>query len=178
MLIFLMLFLTFCRVNPSQMRLCRWQMWNLLLQAGMFALLCLVLVLFPLTPLRPVIEGALLCFICPTATAAVVVTSKLGGCAGTTTAYTLLINLGVAILVPLLVPLAHPQAGMGFAHAFSSAPLWLPNCCADSRLASPAVWPHSAICPSTCGRWHWLWLWQSPHAVWSRATYRWLWQVG
>ena len=118
-LIFLMLFLTFCRVNPAQMRLCRWQMWNLLLQAGMFALLCLALVLFPLTPLRPVIEGALLCFICPTATAAVVVTSKLGGRAGTTTAYTLLINLGVAILVPLLVPLAHPQAGMGFAHAFS-----------------------------------------------------------
>ena len=34
-LIFLMLFLTFCRVNPAQMRLCRWQMWNLLLQAGM-----------------------------------------------------------------------------------------------------------------------------------------------
>lgn len=46
-LIFLMLFLTFCRVNPSQMHLCRWQLWNLLLQAGMFALLCLVLVLFP-----------------------------------------------------------------------------------------------------------------------------------
>lgn len=153
-LIFLMLFLTFCRVNPAQMRLCRWQMWNLLLQAGMFALLCLVLVLFPLTPLRPVIEGALLCFICPTATAAVVVTSKLGGRAGTTTAYTLLINLGVAILVPLLVPLAHPQAGMGFAHAFSMIlskvfPLLLcPIVAAELlRRLSPGLIPRSALPP-------------------------------
>lgn len=117
-LIFLMLFLTFCRVHPSQLRLCRWQAWNLLLQAGMFAVLCLLLVAFPHTALRPMLEGALLCFICPTATAAVVVTSKLGGRAGTTTAYTLLVNLCVAILVPLLVPLAHPQAGTGFARAF------------------------------------------------------------
>ena len=117
-LIFLMLFLTFCRVRPSQLRLCRWQMWNLLLQAGMYALLCLLLVAFPLTTLRPALEGALLCFICPTATAAVVVTGKLGGHAGSTTAYTLLVNLCVAILVPLLVPLAHPQPGLDFMAAF------------------------------------------------------------
>ncbi len=118
-LIFLMLFLTFCRVHPSQLRLCRWQMWDLLLQAGMFVLLCLLLVAFPQTSFRPALEGALLCFICPTATAAVVVTGKLGGRAGSTTAYTLLINLCVAILVPLFVPLAHPQPGVGFMRAFT-----------------------------------------------------------
>ncbi|MGN0234601.1 MAG: transporter [Bacteroidaceae bacterium] len=117
-LIFLMLFLTFCRIQPSQLRLCRWQIWNLLLQTGMFSCLCLLLVLFPHTSFRVAIEGALLCFICPTATAAVVVTSKLGGCAGTTTTYTLLINLCVAILVPLLVPVIHPQEDMNFSHAF------------------------------------------------------------
>lgn len=117
-LIFLMLFLTFCRVHPSQLRLSRWQIWNLLLQTGMFLLLCLLLIIFPETSFRVEIEGALLCFICPTATAAVVVTSKLGGRAGTTTTYTLLINLCVAILVPLLVPAVHPQQGMTFTHAF------------------------------------------------------------
>lgn len=117
-LIFSMLFLTFCRVRPAQLRLCRWQMWNLMLQGGMFLALCLLLVAFPHTSLRPALEGALLCFICPTATAAVVVTSKLGGRAGTTTAYTLLVNLCVAILVPILVPLAHPQAEMDFTRAF------------------------------------------------------------
>lgn len=120
LLIFAMLFLTFCRVRPSELRLARWQIWNLVLQCGMFALLCLVLALCPHTPLRPALEGALLCFICPTATAAVVVTSKLGGRAGTTTAYTLLINLCVAIVVPIAIPLAHPQAGMNFAHAFAA----------------------------------------------------------
>lgn len=117
-LIFMMLFLTFCRIHPSQLRLCRWQIWNLMFQTGMFLLLCLLLVIFPHTHLRAVIEGALLCFICPTATAAVVVTGKLGGRAGTTTTYTLLINLCVALLVPLLVPIAHPQQGMNFTHAF------------------------------------------------------------
>lgn len=120
LLIFAMLFLTFCRVRPAELRLARWQMWNLMLQCGMFALLCLVLVAYPYTPLRPALEGALLCFICPTATAAVVVTSKLGGRAGSTTAYTLLINLCVAIIVPMAVPLAHPQAGMNFTHAFAT----------------------------------------------------------
>lgn len=118
-LIFVILFLTFCRVHPSQLQLCRWQIWDLALQAGMFSLLCVLLVAFPHTSFRLIIESALLCFICPTATAAVVVTSKLGGRAGTTTAYTLLANLCVALLVPLFVPLAHPQSGMGFARSFA-----------------------------------------------------------
>lgn len=63
-------------------------------------------------------EGAMLCLICPTATAAAVVTRKLGGDAGHLTSYTILSNLLAAFLVPLLVPLVHPNPDMTFWGAF------------------------------------------------------------
>lgn len=55
--------------------------------------------------------------ICPTATAATVVTGKLGGNAGTLTTYIILINLAVALLVPAFIPLVHPSAEMDFVHS-------------------------------------------------------------
>ena len=56
--------------------------------------------------------------ICPTATACAVVTQKLGGDSAATTSYTITINLVVAILCPLLLPIAHPQEGLSFVPAF------------------------------------------------------------
>ena len=61
----------------------------------------------------------MLCLICPTATAAAVVTGKLGGDVAGITTYTVLINLVTAVLVPLIVPLLHPMDGMDFWTAFS-----------------------------------------------------------
>ena len=46
-LIFLMLFLTFCKVNVSELRPCRWHLWLLLIQGGAFLLLALLIWLFP-----------------------------------------------------------------------------------------------------------------------------------
>ena len=65
------------------------------------------------------IESAMLCMICPTATAAAVVTRKLGGDVAGITTYTVLINLVTAVLVPLIVPIMHPMQGMDFWTAFS-----------------------------------------------------------
>jgi BASS family bile acid:Na+ symporter len=65
------------------------------------------------------IESAMLCLICPTATAAAVVTRKLGGDVAGITTYTVLINLVTAVLVPLIVPMIHPMQGMDFWTAFS-----------------------------------------------------------
>ena len=59
---------------------------------------------------REVFEGAMVCFICPTATAAAVITAKLGGSASTLTTYTLLSNLLAAIVVPVIFPLVEPHA--------------------------------------------------------------------
>lgn len=112
LLIFAMLFLTFCKVNPKKLRLCPWHGWLLLIQVGVFALLAGVLVLLPHSGMRVVLEGIMICIICPTATAGAVITKKLGGNATHLTTYTILINLSVALIVPALVPYVHPNPGM------------------------------------------------------------------
>lgn len=118
MLIFVMLFLSFLRVDPHSLKPCRWQGWLLLIQGGLFSLMALVLVFLPKGEARVLLEGAALCIICPTATAAAVVTRKLGGDMAHITSYTILVNLMVSLLVPALVPFVHPHLGMGFVNAF------------------------------------------------------------
>ena len=117
-LLFIMLFLSFCRIEPQQMRPHKWMLWLLLVQAGLFVGLALLLVFWPEVPLRHGIEAAMLCLICPTATACAVVTGKLGGNMAGVVTYTVLINLVVAVLVPLMVPLIHPMEGLTFSEAF------------------------------------------------------------
>ena len=124
-LIFAMLFLTFCRIEPRELKPHRWHWWLLLIQGGSFALLGLLAVwLMRSLPenshnLLVLVESAMLCLICPTATAAAVVTRKLGGDVPGITTYTILINLVTAVLVPLIVPLIHPRNGLDFYQAFS-----------------------------------------------------------
>lgn len=117
-LLFCMLFVAFCKVKPSALRPQWWHLWLLLIQTVLFTVSCLLLWRFPDVSARLVIEGFLLSIICPTATACAVVTQKLGGDSATTTTYTIIINIAVAILAPLLLPLAHPQEGMTFIPAF------------------------------------------------------------
>lgn len=125
LLIFAMLFLTFCRIEPKELKPHRWHWWLLLIQGGLFTLLGLAIVL--LSKVLPsghsqwmvLMESAMLCLICPTATAAAVVTRKLGGDVPGITTYIILINILAAILVPLIVPLVQPMAGMTFWEAFS-----------------------------------------------------------
>lgn len=113
LLIFAMLFLTFCKVNPRKLRLCPWHFWLILVQAGLFTLLAgVVIFLLPNNASRVVVEGAMLCLICPTATAGAVITKKLGGNVAHITTYTILINLVTALLIPALVPFVHPKPGM------------------------------------------------------------------
>ena len=68
---------------------------------------------------RVLFESAMLCMICPTATACAVVTGKLGGDMAQVVMYTIIINLAVSVVVPLTVPLLYPQAGITFIAAFS-----------------------------------------------------------
>ena len=117
-LLFIMLFLSFCRIEPQQMRPHKWMLWLLLIQAGLFVGLALVLLRWPEIPARRALEAAMLCLICPTATACAVVTGKLGGNMAGVVTYTVLINLVVAVLVPLMVPLIHPMEGLTFSEAF------------------------------------------------------------
>lgn len=113
-LIFAMLFLTFCRVKPSELKFCPWHGWLLLIQGGSFTLLALLVMAMPHNGWRVILEGAMLCLICPTATAAAVITRRLGGDVAHVTTYTILINILGALIIPALTPLVHPEGTLGF----------------------------------------------------------------
>ena len=117
-LLFMMLFLSFCRIRPSDLRLCPWHVPLLLIQTGLFAVLAGLIILHPAISGRIVYESAMLCLICPTATAAAVIVRKLGGDAAHLVTYTVMINVVVSIVVPLVAPLIHPQEGLSFIRAF------------------------------------------------------------
>lgn len=120
LLIFTMLFLSFCKIDGRTLRPHVHHLWLLLIQAGAFIAGALVLRYVPQFPGNAVLQGCMLCMICPTATSACVVTMKLKGDAADITAYTVLINLLVAIVVPLFVPLFSNAHGMSFLPAFAS----------------------------------------------------------
>lgn len=127
-LLFLMLFISFCRIEPRQLKPAKWHLRNLLIQVLVFLALCFT-VIWALHSTssaaewiirhRVLFETAMLCMICPTATACAVVTGKLGGDMAQVVMYTILINLTVSVVVPLTVPLLYPQAGITFVAAFS-----------------------------------------------------------
>lgn len=117
-LIFLMLFITFCKINLSQLRLRTWHLGLLLFQALTFVIAAAILLCHTGEATRVAVEGTMLCLICPTATAGAVVTARLGGDAAGLTTYTILINILVAVLVPLVGPLIHPHPELGFVSSF------------------------------------------------------------
>lgn len=119
MLIFCMLLLSFCKISFQDLHPCKWHVWLLLIQGGCFLLLGLLLVCFPGFSGRVLVEGAMLCLICPTATASAVITFKLGGSAARVTTYTILVNFLAALLIPLVVPLLSPNAGESFGVSFT-----------------------------------------------------------
>lgn len=118
LLIFMMLFVSFCKIKPSDLKPRIWHLYLLVTQCILFAAITYVLWLYPDTSFRLMLESAMLAFLCPTATACAVVTQKLGGNSGTTTTYTIFINLIIAVLAPLLLPIAHPREGLSFFLAF------------------------------------------------------------
>ncbi|MDE5700868.1 MAG: transporter [Bacteroides sp.] len=120
LLIFAQLLLTFCKIEKwNELKPKAWHGWLLMFQAFSCLVIAVLLVCCPMNETyREVFEGAMVCLICPTATAAAVITGKLGGSASTLTTYTLLSNLLAAVAVPLVFPLVEPHAGMGFFAAF------------------------------------------------------------
>ena len=101
-LIFLMLFVTFCRVRPSEMRLSMLHGWLLLFQT-----IACVGVYFLLLPLdRTVAQGAMICVLAPVAMAAVVIGGMLGANVATMATYSHLCNMAVALLAPAVLSFA------------------------------------------------------------------------
>ena len=118
-LIFAQLLLTFCKIDMRELKPKRWHLWLLMIQAFSCLLAACVLLFIPMGELSIGIwQGMMVCLICPTATAAAVITGKLGGNAATLTTYTLFSNLLGAVMVPLVFPLVEPHDGLTFWDAF------------------------------------------------------------
>ena len=113
-MIFAMLFLTFSRIDPRALRPRIWHLWLLMIQGGLFAAISGLLILLPHTGFRVPLEGTMILLICPTATAAAVITKKLHGNINDITTYTILINLLATLLIPTFQPLVHPTPGTSF----------------------------------------------------------------
>lgn len=117
-LIFAMLFLTFLSIGPHDLHLRRWHLWHTLIQVTLFVAIALLLTWIADSPWRIIIESAMLCLLCPTATAAAVVTRKLDGNPADITTYTIIINIAIAVTAPALLPIAHPHEGLTFFPTF------------------------------------------------------------
>lgn len=109
-LIFVMLLLTFSNISLRELKPRPLHCWLIL-----FQLIASVGVYLLLRKVDEVVaQAAMVCVICPTATSAAVITAKLGGSAASLTTYTLLINIGVAVVVPVAFPLIQPHPEIDF----------------------------------------------------------------
>lgn len=104
-LIFGMLFFTFCRINPSQLKLHRvhWIFLTVQILGAGFSYYIL-----KLCGAETVAESVMMCILTPTAAASVVVTMKLGGDSASNATYVLLSSIAVSLVVPLWFPLINP----------------------------------------------------------------------
>lgn len=118
-LLFSMLLLTFLKIKISDLHLRKWQIGGLLLQGSMWVLGALLLMAIPMShTLNLALQGFILCMICPTATAAAVITGKLGGNQGSLTMYLILVNLLSSLLIPAMLPLIFQQEDITFGATF------------------------------------------------------------
>jgi len=121
LLIFFMLFVSFCKVSPHELKPRAWMFKSVGIQTLSFIAMGALIALMPDIPGRVIIESAMICMICPTATAAAVVTTKLNGNPSVVVSYTVLINLVASIVIPSVVPFLHEagNASMDFVTSFS-----------------------------------------------------------
>lgn len=95
-LIFAMLFITFCRLDPKKMRITGLSLSLLAVQLG--GAVAVYLALLPVSV--DVAQGAFICVFCPTATAAPVITGMLGGNISRLATFSLVSNMAVAVTAP------------------------------------------------------------------------------
>ncbi len=119
-MIFLMLFFTFCKVNPLDLRLRRWH-WavlavQLFLSAGIYYAIMYIGKVLQIDSVATsvIAQGIMVCIIMPTATAAPIIAGKLGGSIQNLTSFTLLSNIATAIVVPAFFPIVNAESGITF----------------------------------------------------------------
>ena len=115
MMVFSTLFSTYCRIDFHQMRPHRWHIGVLLAQVVLVALNVWIIFGVEADPEQKLLwESVLTCIIGPAATAAPVVTAKIGGNINTMTAYVVLSAFASALMIPAVFPLLERGAGLDF----------------------------------------------------------------
>ncbi len=116
---FWVLYVTFCKVDFRALRPVRWHFHVLLVQFTLVAVLVVVAFAFPLPwHVRLLLEGLLACVISPGATAAPVVTQKLGGNLEEMTSFTFLSNILSALLIPISFSIISDARHVSFLQGF------------------------------------------------------------
>jgi BASS family bile acid:Na+ symporter len=115
-LLFCMLFITFCRIEPRDLRLRGLHVCFIALQTALALAAYAALLPFNLA----LAQGVMICFLTPTATSAPVVTGMLGGDVTFLTSSALTGNIATAFLAPLVFSLLGMHGDLPF---FSSFPL-------------------------------------------------------
>ncbi|MCH5216982.1 MAG: transporter [Muribaculaceae bacterium] len=113
-LIFLMLFITYCRLSPRQIKPGRFDWYLLAIQIALGALTYALLFWADHT----VAEGVFICVFVPTATAAPVITSMLGGDIKKVVTYSLVSNLFVAVTGPVILAAIGDNSSLSFGQSF------------------------------------------------------------
>jgi len=116
---FLVLFVTFCKVDFRKLRPVTWHLWVVVFQFLLIATVVGLILIYGLKGKDLILmEAILTCIIAPTATAAAVVTQKLGGNLEEMATYTFLSNFMTALAIPICFPMIDKAADIEFFDAF------------------------------------------------------------
>ena len=113
--LFALLYVTFCKIEIKEMKPKAWHFVLQLIRTSLALLMVIAICLFGKNyEMKVILEGAFICFICPTAAAVAVVTEKLGGSIGSLTTYTVIANIFTMIIIPSLFPMVEKGADVSF----------------------------------------------------------------
>lgn len=112
--LFTLLYVTFCKIEIKEMRPRKWHFLLQLIRTSLAALMVGAILLVDSPEAKLVLEGAFVCFICPTAAAVAVVTEKLGGSIGSLTTYTVIANVFTMVIIPFFFPMVEKGADVSF----------------------------------------------------------------
>lgn len=118
-LIFLMLFLSYCKIDPKELRPRRWHLILVLIQLAETLLAAWWCITHHDSAWLPLGEALLAVFVAPMAAVGAVVTQKIGGNPATATTYTVISSLFTALVVPSVYPLVESGIGVTFFELFS-----------------------------------------------------------
>lgn len=113
-LIFCMLFLTFCKISPRNIKFSGLYIWLILIQLGGSLLLYGLIAPFN----EEIAQGILICVVAPTATAAAVITGMLGGNVAFLASFVFLSNIAVALTAPVIFSFLGTNSGLPFWTSF------------------------------------------------------------